>query len=42
MSKLFSRIGQTKTPMAISLQFLEMTSNLNVSEGFYVVWKRGP
>ena len=42
MSKLFSRIGQTKIPMAISLQFLEARSSVDISDEFNIVWKRGP
>jgi len=45
MSKLFSRIGQTKTQMAISLQFLEATTTptaaANMDE-FNICWRRGP
>ena len=42
MSKLFSRIGQTKTPMAISLQFLEASSKVVITDEFNIVWRRGP
>ena len=42
MSKLFSRIGQTKTPMAISLQFLEVCSKVDITDEFNITWRRGP
>ena len=42
MSKLFSRIGQTKTPMAISLQFLEVSSKVIITDEFNICWRRGP
>lgn len=42
MSKLFSRIGQSKTPMAISLQFLEVSSETETTDEFNICWRRGP
>jgi hypothetical protein len=42
MSKLFSRIGQTKTAMAISLQFLEVRTEEDITDEFNVCWRRGP
>jgi hypothetical protein len=42
MSKLFSRIGQKKTPMAVSLQFLEVSSSVDITDEFNIVWRRGP